>query len=322
MTIIVEDGTIVSNANSYVSPDELRIYAADRGISIPVAPPTAPVTTYVNCAGSGDRTTGDDIVTVTSDITLATGTFDNLVDGNLGTGATNGLVVPIGTTENDYIMFDFGEGNLKYIDAMKFYGNTATELGAWVIEASNDSNTWIEQKASFTLATSALGVEASFTPTSTLGFRCYRLRKGVGTVSTSKWLYEVEFKIADEKIEQLMLRSMDYLESLVFKGVKHTDAQLLQWPRGNVSVDGYLLSVSEIPKILKEGQMEIALAIDNGEDPLADLSRTQKRAKVGPVEVEYEPGSVANIVVRINSKIFKLLQSGGSGGNSFTVSRG
>ena len=32
---------------------------------------------------------------------------------------------------------------------------------------------------------------------------------------------------------------MDYIESLSFVGVKHTDLQALQWPRDRVIIDGY-----------------------------------------------------------------------------------
>jgi len=38
MTIIVEDGSIVANANSYVAASALSAYACDRGISLTVAP--------------------------------------------------------------------------------------------------------------------------------------------------------------------------------------------------------------------------------------------------------------------------------------------
>ena len=321
MAIVVEDGTLITGANSYVSRDELRNYAAARGLDIPAVAPTAPVTVYSNCAGSGDRTSGDDLVTVASNITLSSGTVENIVDGDKANTASEGALLPTGVDENDYISFDFGEGNLKYIDAFKVWG-AVTDIGAWVIEASNDNTNWVEQKASFTLNTDTLGYEHTFTPTSTLGFRCWRLRKDTGATSGTKWVTEVEFKIADEKIAQLITKAMDYIESLEFKGVKRIETQALQWPRADVAIDGYLIDLDEIPQLLKEGQMEAALAIDNGEDPLADIGRVTTKSSVGPISVEYAPGRATTIVRRLNSKLRKLIRGGSSGGTSFIVSRG
>lgn len=121
--------------------------------------------------------------------------------------------------------------------------------------------------------------------------------------------------------EQLLIRAMDYLESQSFLGDKYTEEQALQWPRVNVVIDGYLVDADEIPKELKTSQIEIALSIDNGVDPQANIARAQSRVKVGELEVEYEPGQSSTIVKKISNSLRKLLKSAG-GGISFIVDRG
>lgn len=122
--------------------------------------------------------------------------------------------------------------------------------------------------------------------------------------------------------EELLIRAMDYIEAQCFIGLKLTEDQPLQWPRANAVIDGYLVSTDEIPEELKNGEMEAAMSIDNGEDPLADIPRQQTKATVGPISVEYALGSSTNTVRKINNALRKVLKAGGSGGSSFVVSRG
>lgn len=120
--------------------------------------------------------------------------------------------------------------------------------------------------------------------------------------------------------EQLLIRAMDYIEAQSFAGIKSSSTQPLQWPRYDVVLDCYLINSDAIPQLLKDAQMEAALAIDAGEDPLANIPRTKKRASVGSISVEYTDGAAATTIVRkITAKLSKLLTGGGSG---FRVSRG
>lgn len=121
--------------------------------------------------------------------------------------------------------------------------------------------------------------------------------------------------------EELLIKAMDYIESLAYKGIKFTQDQPLQWPRANVVVDGYLIATDEIPQELKNGEMETAISIDEGEDPLADIPRVKSKTTVGPISVEYKDGSGSTTLVRrINAQLRKLLRS--AGGVAFPVSRG
>ena len=121
--------------------------------------------------------------------------------------------------------------------------------------------------------------------------------------------------------ERFLILAMDYLESLMFIGIKNIYNQKLQWPRSNVVIDSYLQDSNVIPEELKKGQIEVALAIAFNNSPLSNLSRVQKRVKVGEIEVEYGDGQDIVIVRKISASLYKLLNSG-LGGTSFVVYRG
>ena len=54
--------------------------------------------------------------------------------------------------------------------------------------------------------------------------------------------------------DSLLLKATDYLETLNYKGNRYTKDQSLQWPRSNVSIDGFSVDVDEIPEDLKTAQ--------------------------------------------------------------------
>ncbi len=124
---------------------------------------------------------------------------------------------------------------------------------------------------------------------------------------------------ADE--EELLIKAMDFLEAQAFIGFKFTQDQPLQWPRVDVVIDGYLFDSDDIPEELKKGQIEIALAIDNGQDPQADVPRLKSSVQVGEIAVSYEKGQGTTLVRKISNSLYKLLKSG-LGGVSFLVDRG
>lgn len=126
----------------------------------------------------------------------------------------------------------------------------------------------------------------------------------------------------DGQAEKHLTQAMDYIENLIFKGYKKTQDQPLQWPRMDVFIDGYLWRSDEIPNELKNGLMQCAIAIHEGNDPLQDAPRAVQRQKVDVIEVEYAPGASS---VVINKKIMHMLKKllvGGNGGNVVGVSKG
>lgn len=118
--------------------------------------------------------------------------------------------------------------------------------------------------------------------------------------------------VEDEEI--LLIKAMDYIEQLNYKGVKRTRDQALQWPRVDVYIDGYYFDSDDIPQQLIDGLCQTAIAIDEGNDPLADQVRKTIREKVGDLEVEYAQSSVSAVAnKKILNMLNKLLDGGGTG---------
>ncbi len=131
---------------------------------------------------------------------------------------------------------------------------------------------------------------------STTDFTAYATARGVSLTSGA---------------ETLLVQAMDYIESLSYIGMKYTAAQSLQWPRSNVYIDGYLFAYNDIPQELINAQMQVAMAIDVGNGPLATIARATKRERVGELEVEYTSGAASVSIVRsINAMLWKLLTNG------------
>lgn len=151
----------------------------------------APVTSYANAGGTGDRTA---IITVTSNSCMNAGTDSNLVDGAFGTNSTDSRDFHSGVT-GGFIEQDFGAGNEKVIDEWKWYQDNTSTHSTWVVEAGNDGLHWVELKASFTLGGTAGAQVISWT--NSLAFRRYRLRQTHDNsgASSSPWDEEIENKL-------------------------------------------------------------------------------------------------------------------------------
>jgi len=121
--------------------------------------------------------------------------------------------------------------------------------------------------------------------------------------------------------ETLLIRAMDYIESLQYQGYRVSQDQPLQWPRYCVYVDKCLIDSDVIPMQLKNALMQTAISIDEGNDPLATQTQTVKRERVDVIEVEYMDGSSsAPIIKTVNAMLYKLLGNSG-GGNTVVVSK-
>lgn len=121
---------------------------------------------------------------------------------------------------------------------------------------------------------------------------------------------------ADDTIaEQQLLSSMRYIEAYreQFKGYKLTREQSLQWPRGDVYIDGWLSPSDEIPVELPRGQVFAAYEIANGESLQAnDSGRKVSKEKVDVIEVAYFESSATEASVRytrVDDELSALLDS-------------
>lgn len=119
----------------------------------------------------------------------------------------------------------------------------------------------------------------------------------------------------------LLLRAMDYAESLSYPGRKTSGTQPLQWPRMGTRIDGYAVPDDLIPGALITAQIVTAIAIDQGRDPMAAIEPAVKSERVDVLEVTYQDGaSSALISVDIQRAFAKLVGESG-GANQLRVVR-
>lgn len=158
-----------------------------------------PTTSYANAGGTGDRTA---TITVTkSGLTWDAGADNNLVDGGVGTNATDSVDEPSTSATGDLIIFDFGSGASKFIDEIKLITSAAaTHNATWQFQGSRDGVTYEDLRTTtFTWGTGTTTVTLD-QPNGTSnkpGWRYIRLVGGASSVWANNWFEEVQFKLAD-----------------------------------------------------------------------------------------------------------------------------
>ncbi len=127
--------------------------------------------------------------------------------------------------------------------------------------------------------------------------------------------------ISISDVDVLMTQAMDFLESRVYSGDLTEDDQPLQQPRENVYVNGILQTSSQIVSRMSKSECEIMMAISQGYDPMAPVTRTVKEESFAVFKKVYMDNSVDNpISTKINMWLAPLL-GGGYGGVHFRVDR-
>lgn len=122
----------------------------------------------------------------------------------------------------------------------------------------------------------------------------------------------------DSIVEIACIKAMDFLESFSnrFKGHKLTGTQGLQFPRGGVSIDGFLLDENVIPLQLKRAQSQLVIEIHSGVDltPTSD-GKFLVRQKVDVIENEWSPasGPVQPNLTKFDMLIAPLLENSTGG---------
>jgi hypothetical protein len=112
----------------------------------------------------------------------------------------------------------------------------------------------------------------------------------------------IEIPVATEDQEKLLVRAMDYLETLDarFLGYRTADDQLLSWPRWGVYFNGRLFSYEAIPPELVKAQVVIAIAAQTIDlfPTASGEAHTATRKTVGPITVEYAWGQQVSATLR------------------------
>ena len=120
---------------------------------------------------------------------------------------------------------------------------------------------------------------------------------------------------------QLLLLSMDTIETRKYQGSKTSNDQPLSWPRSGVVVNGSSIDSDEIPSDLKTAQIVTALSVDAGVNPMGQIDPAVKREKVDVIEVEYQDNAASRTIdPKINAYLAPFLAFGG-GMSNFQVTR-
>ena len=121
----------------------------------------------------------------------------------------------------------------------------------------------------------------------------------------------------------LLTLAHDYIESLDYLGAKTIPTQDDQWPRVGVKIDGVYLSSVTVPQDIIDAEYQVALAIDQGNSPVATITPAVKSESVDTISVEYQNGAGNNSYdPMINRKLRKYLANTGNvSGNTVNVSR-
>lgn len=89
----------------------------------------------------------------------------------------------------------------------------------------------------------------------------------------------------------LLTKAHDFIESKNYKGTRFNLQQTTMWPRSDVYIDGVLIPADVVPQGIKNAEMQTAIEIDTGLDPLDNVERATKREKVDVIEIEYMDSS-------------------------------
>ena len=143
---------------------------------------------------------------------------------------------------------------------------------------------------------------------------------GTGSTSSTSYVSEVDFTAYNSErnvtltgsngtASEVLILAMDYLESKDFIGNKGSSSQSLQWPRSGAVLDGYYIDSDSIPLLLQEAQMEIAISVDVGANPMSNMGRETISEVVGDIEVEYSPSAFARTyLTAADTKLRKLVK--------------
>jgi len=120
---------------------------------------------------------------------------------------------------------------------------------------------------------------------------------------------------------QLLIQAMDYFEQQPFKGIKNVETQALQFPRSDLWIDSYLEPSDQIPKLVKDAQITIAVSFMQDYSPLSTVDRVAKREKVDVLEVEYMDNASATPILRSIGNIMRKLVTSSTFGSNFATIR-
>lgn len=88
-------------------------------------------------------------------------------------------------------------------------------------------------------------------------------------------------------LDVLLTKASDYIESLSYQGDRYVIDQVNAWPRSHVVIDNYLLPADIVPQGIKNAEMQVAIEIDGGNNPIGNVDRAVKQESLGDLSVTY-----------------------------------
>lgn len=119
----------------------------------------------------------------------------------------------------------------------------------------------------------------------------------------------------EAELNALLTRAHDYIESKQYQGSRTDSSQTDSWPRSGVYVDSILQDSDVVPQGIKNAEMQTAIEIDNGFDPLAVVERATKLEKVDVIEVEYSDNASETYRLTSVNALLRPYLKGAEAGN-------
>jgi len=115
---------------------------------------------------------------------------------------------------------------------------------------------------------------------------------------------------SNDQITTYIHSAMSYFESLPFIGLKATEEQALQWPRGGVRIDGYGKNNDEIPSQVLSALYELTYAYEAGNAPDGAIARETQTETIGNISVTYKNRSADRVLTpAVTNALRKLVKS-------------
>lgn len=116
--------------------------------------------------------------------------------------------------------------------------------------------------------------------------------------------------------EVLLIQGTDYTETFWnrFQGSLVSEVQVLQFPRNNVSVNGFRVAATTIPQTLKNAQLQASIE-SNIEELTPNTGQNIKKEKVDVIEVTYQDGTgslYAPTFPKVDKYLDPLLKNSGN----------
>jgi hypothetical protein len=123
-------------------------------------------------------------------------------------------------------------------------------------------------------------------------------------------------EVTEEQFERYLLQACRILEGKKYIGSMVDSTQELQWPRSDVTVNGFDIAETTIPIQLQKAQAVIALTLSQGEQAEADVSDGKnviQETIAGAISVTYANNGISGGVLRnplIDQYLDPLLKKG------------